>query len=245
MKLQNSENDQTYLKRRRLFSLISIAVLVAVFVTVTVALWEPLISTFQHPRKFRSWVNAHGLLGKMAFVGIDMLQVIFAVIPGEPIELGGGYAFGAVEGLFLCLIGDAVGTAVIFLFTKRLGAKLVESVIGREKIQSLSFIKNSQRLNLLVFLLFFIPGTPKDVFTYFIGITPMKLRTFLALASIGRIPSILTSTITGDALGMQDYKTAILVYSITGAISIAGIFIYRRIFRRIQKNKMDDAPSEP
>lgn len=245
MKLQNSENDQAYLKRRRIFSLISIAVLVAVFVTVTVALWKPLISTFQHPQRFRSWMDAHGLLGKLAFVGIDVLQVIFAILPGEPVELGAGYAFSTFEGTVLCLIGDAIGTIIIFLFTKLLGIKLVETFISREKIQSMHFLKNSKNLNLLIFILFFIPGTPKDIFTYVIGLTPMKLSTFLILTSIARIPSVLTSTMTGNALGVQDYKSAILVYAVTGAASIIGIYIYRKMSGRIQKNKGNGAPSKP
>ena len=244
MNLRNSEKDQVYLKRRRIFSLISIIVLIAVFATATAILWKPLISTFQQPKQFRSWVDAHGLMGRLAFVGIDVLQVIFAILPGEPVELGAGYAFSAFEGTVLCLIGDAIGTIIIFLFTKLLGIKLVETFVSREKIQSLHFLKNSKNLNLLIFILFFIPGTPKDIFTYVIGLTPMKLGTFLILTSIARIPSVLTSTITGNALGVQDYKSAILVYAVTGAASIIGIFIYRKISERVQKNKNDDAPNE-
>jgi uncharacterized membrane protein YdjX (TVP38/TMEM64 family) len=239
MAIQNSENDQTYVKRRRNFSLISLAILIAVFTTATAALWKPLTSTFQNPERFRAWVNSNGILGRLAFAGIDALQVIFAILPGEPVELGAGYAFGTVEGTVLCLIGDAIGTTAVFLFTKLLGIKLVEACISREKIQSLRFIKNSGNLNLLIFILFFIPGTPKDIITYVIGLTPMKLGTFLIIASIARIPSVLTSTITGDALGVQNYKTAVIVYAVTGGISLAGILIYRRILRQSQKDKAE------
>lgn len=245
MDIQSSENDRAYRKRRQIFSLISIAVLIAVFATVTVALWNPLIHTFQHPEQFRAWVDAHGLLGRLAFVGIDVLQVIFAILPGEPVELGAGYAFSTAEGTVLCLIGDAIGAAVIFLFTRRLGIKLAETLVGREKIQSLHFLKNSKNRNLLLFILFFIPGTPKDIFTYMIGLTPMKLSTFLILSSIARIPSVLTSTMTGNALGVQNYKSAILVYAVTGAASVVGILIYRRISGRIRKSGRKDAPSGP
>lgn len=243
-KTQSPENDPAYLKRRRIFSLISIIVLIAVFATVTAVLWEPLISTFQQPEQFRSWVDAHGFLGRLAFVGIDVLQVIFAVLPGEPVELGAGYAFSTFEGTALCLIGDAVGSAIIFLFTKLLGIKLVETFVSREKIRSLHFLKNSKNLNLLIFILFFLPGTPKDIFTYVIGLTPMKLNTFLILTSIARIPSVLTSTMTGNALGVQNYKSAVLVYAVTGAVSIVGILIYRKMSGRAPKDREEDAPSE-
>jgi uncharacterized membrane protein YdjX (TVP38/TMEM64 family) len=213
---------------------------VAAFTITTVLLWKPLTSTFQNPERFRAWINSNGILGRLTSIGIDALQVIFAILPGEPVELGAGYAFNAIEGMVLCLIGDAIGTTVIFLFTKLLGIKLVEAFISREKIQSLRFIKNSKNLNLLIFIIFFIPGTPKDIITYVIGLTPMKLRTFLILTSIARIPSVLTSTITGNALGVQDYKVAIIVYAVTGVISLAGIFIYRRISKQSQKGEVKE-----
>jgi uncharacterized membrane protein YdjX (TVP38/TMEM64 family) len=172
------------------------------------------------------------------------LQVVFAVIPGEPVELGAGYTFGTVEGTVLCLAGDAAGTAVVFLFTKLFGIQLVEALVGREKLKAMRFLKSSRNLNMLVFLLLFIPGTPKDVLTYIIGLTPMKLTTFLIIASFARIPSVLTSTITGNALGVQDYRTAILVYAVTGVISLAGILIYRRFPKYAKRKKALDIPGK-
>lgn len=242
--MRNSETDRAYLKRRKIYAVISIIVLVAVFAAATVALWKPLISTFRQPAKFRSWVDAHGLVGRLAFIGIDVLQVIFAIIPGEPMELGAGYAFGALEGTLLCLVGDAIGTTVIFLFVRLLGIKLVETFVSREKIQSMRFLKDAKKLNLLIFLLFFIPGTPKDIFTYVAGLTPIRLGALLILTSVARIPSVLTSTLTGDALGVQNYRSAILIYAITGVVSIVGILIYRRISGRRQGEKGTDAPEK-
>ncbi len=208
-------------------------------------LWKPLIDTVQKPEQFRVWINYNGTWGRLAFIGMVALQVIFAVIPGEPVELGAGYAFGTFEGTALYLTGDAVGTSVIFLFTKLLGIRLVEALVGRKKLRSIRFLKNNRNLNLLIFILFFIPGTPKDVITYVIGLTPIKLTTFLILTSIARIPSILTSTITGNALGVQDYKTAIIVYAVTGAVSLAGLLLYRRISACIQKRKSKRSRSIP
>ena len=106
---------------------------------------------------------------------------------------------------------------------------MVEAFVSREKIQSLIFLQNTKKLNILIFILFFIPGKPKDLFTYFIGLTPMKLRTFLILSSIARIPSVISSTIGGEALGLQNYTFAIVVFILTAAISGIGLLIYRKI----------------
>ena len=82
---------------------------------------------------------------------------------------------------------------------------------------------------MLCFLIFFIPGTPKDALTYFIPLTDMKLSTFLFITTIARIPSIITSTIGGHAIGVENYIFSILVFVITGIISLVGLYVYKKI----------------
>lgn len=219
-------------------SLLSLGVFIAFFAVVTITLWKPLTDTFSEPEKFRVWLDSHGFLGKLAFIGMVVLQVIFALIPGEPMEIGAGYAFGTFEGLLLCLIGMAIGSTIIFLFTKLLGISIVEAFISREKIKSLRFIKKSRNLNLLVFIVFLIPGTPKDLITYFIGLTPMKLGAYLILTSIARIPSIISSTIAGNALGDQKYKLAAIVFVLTAAISLVGLLVYNQLSKRHEREEI-------
>lgn len=233
--ISNTENNTEYKKRRKAVSIVSAAVLLALFAAATAMLWNPLINTIQNPEQFRAWVNLHGIMGRFIFVGMMALQIVFAVIPGEPMELGAGYAFGTLEGMVLCLAGAVVGSSIIFLFTKLLGTKMVEAFVNPEKIRSMKFMKYSKNLNAIVFFAFLIPGTPKDILTYFIGLTSMKLKTFLILTSIARIPSVITSTITGNALGMQDYKNAVIVYSITAAVSLIGAVVYRRISKHYKR----------
>ena len=109
---------------------------------------------------------------------------------------------------------------------------MVEAFVSREKIRSLGFIRDARRLNLLVFILFLIPGTPKDIITYFIGLTSMRLGVFLGLSTIARIPSVISSTRGGAALGLQNYGLAALVFVLTAAISGAGLLVYRRLSRK-------------
>ena len=97
----------------------------------------------------------------------------------------------------------------------------------REKIESFRFLRDSARRNTIVFLLFFIPGTPKDVLTYFVGLTPMRLGEWLLITSVARVPSVLSSTFVGAAAGRSDWRTAIIVYAVTGAVSAAGAIFYR------------------
>jgi len=217
------------MKNRRIVGIMSIVILLAFFVVVYIFVGIPLINQISEPDKFRQWVADHGIAGYLAMIGMMALQVAVVIIPGEPIEVGAGYAFGTWQGLLLCLAGAAIGSVIIFLFTKHMGMKLAELLVGREKIASLSFVKNHKKLDLLVFIIFLIPGTPKDAVTYLIGVTPMKLCRFISLSTLARIPSVLSSTLVGNALGEQRYFLSIIIYSITAVISLIGILVYRRI----------------
>lgn len=227
--MQTSKEYTPEEKRRRKIALACVGAFLVLFVLLCWFAGKPMLDFVAEPQKFREWVGQYGLLGKLAFVGMVALQVVVAVIPGEPLEIAAGYAFGIFEGTLLCLIGITLGSALVFLFVRKWGIKAVELFFPREKIQSLAFLQNSKRLNLIVFILFFIPGTPKDVMTYFIGLTPMKLSTWLVITMIARIPSVITSTIGGDALGLQNYQFAILVFAATIVISLLGILAYRII----------------
>ena len=197
---------------------------------------KPMVEFVREPERFRAWVDSSGFVSRVIFVGMVVFQLIIALIPGEPLEMGAGYAFGAVEGTILCIIGCVIGSALVFLFVRRFGVKLVEVFFPREKIRSLRFLQDSRRLNLLTFIVFFIPGTPKDLLSYFIGLTDMKLGTWLFITAVARIPSIVTSTVTGDALGLKDYQFALIAFGVTLALSLAGILVYRRLSARRHPN---------
>lgn len=220
------------------------AAAIAIFILFTLAVsWfvgRPLIRFVRQPEQFRAWVQGHGLLGQLAFLGMTVLQIVIAIITGEPLELGAGYAFGFWRGTLLCEIGILLGGLLVFLFVRRFGVKAVEVFFPREKIESLRFLHNEKRLALWVFILFFIPGTPKDIMTYIVPLTPMKLSTFLLLSTVARLPSVVTSTIGGNALGTGKLTFALIVFGATALISALGILIYRRICKRSEARQKED-----
>lgn len=230
-------------------------IVIAVFVVFSLLLaWfvgRPMVRFVSEPQQFRAWVDAHGLWGRAAFTGMVLLQVVIAVIPGEPLEIGAGYAFGALEGTLLCLLGTTLGGMLVFGLVRRYGLRLVEVFFSREKIYSLRFMRDEKRLNLLTFLVFFIPGTPKDLLTYFVGLTPIPFGTFCWITAVARIPSIVTSTIGGSALGMKNYVFALIAFGATALLSLGGLLIYRSICRRherqnsVPENASPRSSSEP
>ena len=179
-------------------------------------------------KEIRAWIDSFGFLGKLIFVGLVTLQVIIAIIPGEPFEIYAGYGFGAIEGTILCIVGALLGSTIVYLFVKYCGIKALEVFFSKERIESVKFLQDTKRLEHVVFLLFFIPGTPKDIMTYFIGLTKMKLSTWLLITGIARLPSIITSAVGGDALGLQNYQFAIVVFGVAILISLIGILVYQK-----------------
>ena len=193
---------------------------------------RPLIRFVREPERFQAWVDAQGVRAPLLFVGMVVLQIVVAIIPGEPLEIAAGYAFGALEGTLLCLIGALVGRVAVFLLVRRFGVRAVEVFFPLEKVQSLRFLQNEKKLTFWVFFLFFLPGTPKDVLCYIVGLTKLPLRSWIIISTIAPIPSIITSTIGGSALGMGRYPFAAAVFGATLAISAAGLLVYRRVSRR-------------
>ena len=210
---------------------LGLGLFLVLFVLVAWYAGRPLVAFASEPERFQQWVDSQGLLAPVLFMGMVILQVVVAVIPGEPLEIAAGYAFGALEGTVLCVLGTLIGGVLVFLLVRRFGAQAVEVFFDLEKFRSLRFFQDRRRLTFWVFLVFFLPGTPKDVLCYFVGLTDMRLRTGILATAVARIPSIITSTAGGSALGMGEYAFAAIAFLAALAISGLGLLAYRAICR--------------
>lgn len=233
----DSEKNTCSSKKKKLLGIIAIAVFILFFLFIFIFVGNPLLHFLNDPERFRQWVDNAGIWGRLCFIGMVVLQVVVAIIPGEPFEIGAGYAFGFWEGTALSLIGIAIGSMLIFLFVRRWGVKVIEIFFSREKIRSLRFLQNQKRVEWFVFLIMLIPGTPKDLLSYFVGLTDMKLSAWLMIAVLARLPSLVSSTLGGDALGEKNYVFAVIAFLVTAAVSLIGIGIYRLVCRRNASDK--------
>lgn len=222
--------DNNYTLRRKWLSGISLAVVLVLIGLATLVVWDWLSSFSQE--SFREYIQSFGAVGWLVFLGLQFLQVFIALIPGELLETAAGYAFGPLMGTVLCYVGVAGASALIFMLTRRFGVRLVEVFISREKITELRFLKDTRKRDRLIFLLYLIPGTPKDLLTYFVGLTDIRLDSFLTISMIARLPSVLSSTVGGHMLGEENYTAAIWLYAITLVVSLSGMLIYQTILRK-------------
>ena len=232
-----SEERHLTVKQKKIISVLVLVLCLGFSALVAYCIGKPMISLVSEPEKFRAWVESRGNWGRLILIGMMVFQVLIALVPGEPLEIGAGYAFGAVEGTILCVIGVTVGSLLVFGLVRRFGMRLVEVFFDTGKIKKLKFLQNEKRLDLITFLVFFLPGTPKDLLTYFVGVTDIKLSKFILIVSVARLPSIITSTVGGSALGIGKYELAVIVFGVTIAASLLGLFIYNRICKhRAKKN---------
>jgi len=149
---------------------------------VAFAVWgKPLVAFLADADKVRALVDESPVWSRFLFFILTMLQVILAVIPGEPFELAAGYAFGSIEGTILSMAAIYAASVIIFLVVKRYGRPVIELFFKPEQIDGVKLFNRPKQLNLLMFLLMFIPGTPKDILTYLAGLTPMKLGTWMKI----------------------------------------------------------------
>ena len=135
----------------------------------------------------------HGLR-EILMIVLIAAQIFLAFLPGEPLELAAGFLFGSVGGTLLCLVGSLLGTALVYLLVQRYGKRLVTVFFKQEQLNEFTGVLKKRNSMLWIFLLFLIPGTPKDIMTYVVSLSNIALGKWLLLTTVGRIPSIVTST---------------------------------------------------
>ena len=219
-------------KHKKIVAIVAMLIFVLFCGLVGYFIGMPMVRLAEDPAQFQALVDSYGIWSRLIFIGMVVLQVVVAFIPGEPIELAAGYAFGFVEGTLLTLAGFLLGSLLVFLLVRKFGVKLVEVFFSADKINSFSFLKNPKKTKAIAFILMLIPGTPKDFLSYFAGLTHLSLKTWMLIVAVGRLPSLITSTATGAAAGEENYILSVIMLLITLLLTVAGIVYYRVICKQ-------------
>lgn len=216
-------------------------ILLMVILTVAFLPYIQTLATDEGREQFKTWIDGLGFGGWLVTLGIQLLQIFVAFIPGEPVELMLGFVWGKWLGTLTCLLGIFIGTASIYLFARKLGMKFVRRVVGSDDLAKYKFLSDKNKVELTVFILFFIPGTPKDALTYIAPFAPIHPVKYLLIATFARIPSVITSTILGDSVAEGDYITCVIVFVITALISVLGIIFGNKYIEKRQGKSREKA----
>lgn len=163
-------------QQKKTLSVLAIVIFVLLSAALAWFVGRPMVRFARQPEQFRAWVDGHGAWGPLAYAAMVFLQVLVAIIPGEPLEIAGGYAFGAWAGTALCLLGAVLGSVTVFALVRRWGRGLVEVFFPADKLEKLQFLLHtSPKRTALFWLIFTVPGTPKDLLCYFAGLTDLAV----------------------------------------------------------------------
>lgn len=217
---------------QRIFTILAIIL----FFVITYYMGRPLISFVSEPGAFQVWVNEQGILGVLLFLGMLILQVFAAVIPGGPFEIAAGYAFGVVKGSLICAIGTTLGSMVVFFLVRCFGHKFLHLFVEEQELEKLTFLNDNKKMESILFLLFLIPGTPKDLLSYFVGLTDISVSHWLFICFVGRLPAIVLSVLGGHALSNAQYHIAVIAFVVILITASIGAYF----FQKHKKNTRED-----
>lgn len=181
------------------------------------------------------------LMKASVMIGLTALQIFLAFIPGEPLELASGYIFGSLSGTIICLIGSMVGTIIVYYLAKIFQHSIVDKMFNQDKVAEVKRLFTSKKSKFWLFIIFLIPGSPKDVMTYLVSLSDIDLKQWLLLTTIGRIPSIVTSTYLTGSLKEGNIMLAVWIFAVTIVLVIGGTIYYKKI---INANKNDKGELE-
>lgn len=207
----------------------------AALVILGVVFREEIGRVFHDPESLRQWVQSHGAWAPLVFVGLQFLQVVIFVIPGEIVQLAGGYLFGVGWGLLYSLAGILAGSLFNFLLARLLGRAFINGLLGPQALARMRHFIDSPRAVLGFFLLFLIPGIPKDILCYAAGLSAMRLRVFLLISLLGRLPALLGSVLIGSAAGNSNWLLAGILGGAALLLFLLGLLHRERVHRWLEK----------
>lgn len=191
------------------------------------SIWAQVIKVYhlyQDHQEFKKVISSFGAYAPLAYILLQVLQVVIAPIPGGAIEFLGGVLFGVKAGFIYSMIGLLIGSWIAFSLARIFEKIAVEKFVSEQTRKKFDYLVEHEGV-ILSFILFLLPGFPKDALCYILGLTPMHLGIFLIISTIGRIPGTLIATLQGaKAFDHQYYTFGILLGA--SALVILVFYIY-------------------
>ncbi len=226
-------------KKSKILKLILFSLVIIIFVGITIYLFPVIkeLSTVEGQLAFKEKVSESGFIGLLSLFLLQLAQIFLIIIPGEPIEILAGMCYGGIGGLVFITISAFLITSLILFLVRKFGRKFVYEFCDKkriEKIENNKLFKDTKKIELIMIILFFIPGTPKDLLVYIAGLLPIDPVRFVIISTFARLPSVISSTFAGENLALGDWKFSIIVYGITFAI--VGVIIF--VINKFDKSKL-------
>lgn len=217
-------------KKSKILKIVLTILSVALFIGLIVYLWPTMkgIATAEGRIAFQEKLNSMGIGKFWVMLALQCAQILLVVLPGEPLEILSGMCFGTFWGTVFICATVCVTTALIFYLVKKFGRAYLEQFFKKEKLEKIEnskFFKDSKNIELVMTILFIIPGTPKDLLVYLGGLLPIKPVRFILISTFARFPSVISSTLVGANILNGNVKMIVLIYVVTFLIAVLVIFL--------------------
>ncbi|GGG00047.1 TVP38/TMEM64 family protein [Paenibacillus albidus] len=207
-----------------------------------------LIKIMSSMDNFRAYIHSTGHWGPVMFILFQILQIVVAPIPGEVVQIAGGYTYGVTLGSLYTTIGLILGSAFAFYFTRFIGRAYISQLMQKKKYKWMSFIHDEKKFSAFLFIFFVIPGLPKDLLVFVAALTSMSSLRFFTILIVGRLPWIIASAALGSTIHMQQYSIAIII-SVIAVIGFVLGYIYKdkmmNWFSNVEKTKGTSPSAKP
>jgi uncharacterized membrane protein YdjX (TVP38/TMEM64 family) len=216
-----TSNAQVFSSRGALRrGIVGVVALAVVLVAVSVGVRQHAAFLFD-PEQLRAWVSGFGVFAPVVLVLVQATQVVVAPVPGQVVALASGYIFGPVAGSVYSLVGVLIGSAVAFSLASRFGRPAVERLLHEDILNRFdAFVDRVGVPGLLVFVL--IPGLPDDAVCFLSGLTDWRLRTFIAVIAVGRLPAYAVTVYAGDGFATGQPLYALALVGVLAVTSVVG-----------------------
>lgn len=211
-----------------------IAVLfVTVMIIVSIKYSSQILQLFSNAEEFRKVILSYEYIGIFVLIGFQVLQIIIPFIPGEVVQIAGGYVYGTPFSFIFLLSGTILGGVIVFYLSRFIGYPLVKIFVDEEKMRKFGFLMKSKKAEITLFILFLLPGIPKDTLIYLAGLTPVNPIRFFVILTIARIPGLVVTTFVGSNILEKNYNSVYLIVGVILMILIVGIALRKKILKRI------------
>lgn len=213
----------------KVFKIILAILVLTLFIGITTYLFPVMkdLSSIEGQIAFKEKVDNSGMFGLLSLFGLQVAQIFLIIVPGEPIEILAGMCYGGFWGTIFIMVSAFIISTTIFFLVRKFGRKFVYDFCDEKKvakIENSKLFQNPKKIELIMLILFLIPGTPKDLLVYIAGLLPIKPIRFILISSLARFPSVILSTLAGENLAIGDWKMSIILYA--AVLIIVGIIIF-------------------
>lgn len=191
-------------------------------------LWDfDLLQVVSNRDRLVGWLRAPGARGPLLCIAAQFIQVVIFAIPGEITQFAAGYVFGIWEGFVFSVLGIMLGSAFNFYFAQMVGRPTLTRLVGKVTLDKVDRLLNSEKGKSAIFLLFLLPGTPKDAMCYGAGFSNIGIWEFVVITGLARTPALIASIVLGSHASERNYYAMVLT-GLAMAAAVLGYYFYER-----------------